>query len=368
MAITVACACGASYNVREEHAGKRLKCPRCGQMVQSPSLSAVGATGAPWADATVGVSGSAPAVPPSLPLPSAQGGRAQPGLAPNWNGLGPPAAGTGTYDVAATAPLSYAAPPIYAPGDPFARDRFLLRQKLVSINQKYYAWDEAGNTVLFIERPAHVLRNVGAAFAGVAVALVVGAPLVIAGVAMTDGNEPAQIALAVTGVVLGLAAGILVGVALSALRHVTVYRDDTKAEPLLRVLQDTRWQILNARYTVVTPDGEVLARFRKNFLYNLIRKRWYILAPDGLAMLAVAKEDSIFLSLLRRVLDGVIGSLIRTNFIILQGTTDRVIGEFNRKFTILDRYVLDMTPDPAHELDRRIALALGVMLDTGERR
>ena len=45
-----------------------------------------------------------------------------------------------------------------------------------------------------------------------------------------------------------------------------------------------------------------------------------------------------------------------------------MIGEFNRKFTILDRYVLDMTADPAHELDRRIALALGVMLDTGERR
>jgi hypothetical protein len=45
-----------------------------------------------------------------------------------------------------------------------------------------------------------------------------------------------------------------------------------------------------------------------------------------------------------------------------------VIGEFNRKFTILDRYVLDLTADPGRNLDRRIALALGVMLDTGERR
>jgi len=40
----------------------------------------------------------------------------------------------------------------------------------------------------------------------------------------------------------------------------------------------------------------------------------------------------------------------------------------NRKFTILDRYVLDLTVDKEHRLDRRIALALGILLDTGERR
>jgi len=45
-----------------------------------------------------------------------------------------------------------------------------------------------------------------------------------------------------------------------------------------------------------------------------------------------------------------------------------VIGEFKRKFTILDRYVLDMSGDPQRLMDRRVALALGVMLDTGERR
>jgi len=45
-----------------------------------------------------------------------------------------------------------------------------------------------------------------------------------------------------------------------------------------------------------------------------------------------------------------------------------VVGEFNRKFTLLDRYVLDLKADGARVLDRRVALALGVMLDTGERR
>ena len=45
-----------------------------------------------------------------------------------------------------------------------------------------------------------------------------------------------------------------------------------------------------------------------------------------------------------------------------------MIGEFRRKMTILDRYALDLTADRARAFDRRIAVALGVMLDTGERR
>ena len=37
-----------------------------------------------------------------------------------------------------------------------------------------------------------------------------------------------------------------------------------------------------------------------------------------------------------------------------------MIGEFNRKLTLLDRYVLDLTADRQRVFDRRIALALGV--------
>jgi hypothetical protein len=45
-----------------------------------------------------------------------------------------------------------------------------------------------------------------------------------------------------------------------------------------------------------------------------------------------------------------------------------VLGEFNRKLTLFDRYVIDVRGDVEGILDRRVALALGVMLDTGERR
>jgi len=105
---------------------------------------------------------------------------------------------------------------------------------------------------------------------------------------------------------------------------------------------------------------------RKNYFYNIFRKRWYCYAPDGM-MLCVAKEDSIIRSLLRRFLGNLFG-LLRTNFIILKDEEENLVGEFNRKFTIFDRYVLDMSADPLRFIDRRIALALSVMLDTGERR
>jgi hypothetical protein len=160
----------------------------------------------------------------------------------------------------------------------------------------------------------------------------------------------------------------VVGIALSVKRHVTFYRDESKRERLLDILQDKKFQPITKTYTVRDARGRPIARFGKNILFNLFRKRWYVWAPgSGRRLLFLANEDSIILSLLRRFLGPLFG-LLRTNFIFLPAGTDDVIGEFKRKFTILDRYVLDMSADPQRLMDRRIALALGVMLDTGERR
>ena len=81
------------------------------------------------------------------------------------------------------------------------------------------------------------------------------------------------------------------------------------------------------------------------------------------------REDSIILSLIRRFGALVpILRLMRTNYLFFRFGTDRELGEFRRRRTILDRYVLDLTADPTRSLDRRLAVAMAVMLDTGERR
>jgi hypothetical protein len=233
----------------------------------------------------------------------------------------------------------------------FDRDVFLLNQRVLTIASQYEVWAPDGTPVLYVERPTYVVRTMLA----YALAFAAG------GVVFAAADDMPLLGLMLAAVVF-----MVVSMSARPLRHVTVYRDDSRTETVLRIVQNERVAVLTRSYTVRLPDGTPLARLRKHYLHNLIRKRWYAEAPGG-EVLAVAMEDSIVLSLLRRVL-GTLFGVLRTNFVIHRAHDSAVIGEFNRKFTLRDRYVLDLTGDTDHTLDRRIAFALGVMLDSGERR
>jgi hypothetical protein len=251
-----------------------------------------------------------------------------------------------------------------APGtDPaFARDQFLLRERVLTITSKYEVWAEDGTPILYVERPTYPVRT----FLAYVLAAIAGL-IVMAWTARLAAVVPGTAGplLAIVGWTAIAATFLVVSMSLRPLRHVTVYRDESRRETLLRVLQDQRIAVLTRTYTVASATGETLARFRKRYLHNILRKRWDVLTPAG-ARIAVAIEDSVILSLLRRVLGPLFG-VLRTNFVLV-APDGEVVGEFNRKFTLLDRYVLDLSGDPERKLDRRVALALGVMLDSGERR
>ena len=252
-------------------------------------------------------------------------------------------------------------------GDPaFSRDKYLLRQKHLSISQKYFVWDEKGQSILFVLRPAHLVRNIFAALVGAfaaLIALVLG--MMVAGAVGDAVNETLGVVIGILSLLGAAIAGIAVGSLFSKKRHIQFFRDESQQELLLEVKQDQKFVLLNATFTLCDAAGQVLGRFQKNYIYNIFRKRWRFFAPEG-QLQYVAKEDSIILSLLRRLLGPLFG-LLRTNYIILD-PDERLVGQFNRKFTLLDRYVLDLTHDNARTFDRRVAVALGVMLDTGERR
>ena len=260
-------------------------------------------------------------------------------------------------------PGDIGAPPVLGGGGVFDRDQFLLRQKHFSISEKYYVWDERGQPILFVERPAHFFRNIGAALAGILAAILVGVGIGSISSVVPENAKGIVILIAIVTAFITL---FVVGIALSAKRHVNFYSDDSKQELVLQIFQDNKVAIIHARYTIADAAGAVIARLDKNYIFNLIRKRWYCTSPDG-ALICMAKEDSVILSLLRRLIGPLFG-ILRTNFIFVAPDGETVLGEFNRKFAILDRYAVDMTNDPMRTLDRRIALALGVMLDTGERR
>lgn len=298
MPIPMNCACGASYTLKDEFAGQRLRCPKCGtELIVGQPVAGAAAAG--------------PALDPA-----------------------------------------------------FDRDKFLLRQQHFAISEKYYVHDEQGNPIIFVQRPAYLLRNLLALAAGVVTLF--GGIFVVAVLASLLGEGPASGFVMVIGILAVFVGMFAVIIFVAPKRHVAFYRDDSKTEQLLEVLQDSKWQIPTATYTLRDPSGRTLALYRKNFLFDIFRKRWTVHDPSGREM-AMAKEDSILLSMLRRFLGPLFGAL-RTNFIIVRGEGEQVIGEFNRKFTLLDRYVLDLSADPRRTLDRRVALALGVLLDTGERR
>src|SRR5437762_12329202 len=100
MPVLVTCECGNSYDLKDEFAGKLVKCPKCGRPARAPSV--------------------ATAV-------QSQVDRA------------------------------------------FDRDIFLLRQQMLKISEKYDVGDEQGNKIIFVERPAHALRNIGAVLVTMAV-------------------------------------------------------------------------------------------------------------------------------------------------------------------------------------------------------
>lgn len=317
MPVHVVCnSCDAEYNLKDEFAGRTLACPECNANVEVPELA-----------------GPVDVVEKALPV------------------------STEVHTV-------------------FQRDKFLLRQKHLSVSQKYYVWDEEGNEILFVQRPAHLLKSLGALFATVLVAVLCGVLAIVLsnlcmGLLTTVFRVPIRpevlmVSVIVFGVVASLILGILTYIRLIPKRHITFYSDNSMADAVLQVLQDQKVVFLNATYTVNDGGGVCLGRFRKNYLFNCFRKRWYGYRADGSELL-IAKEDSLILSLLRRLL-GSFWGLLRANYVILKPTSEEIIGQFNRKFTLLDRYVLDMSQDRENYVDRRMAVALGILLDTGERR
>ncbi len=312
MPIQVVCdGCQSEYRLRDELAGKKLKCKHCGMILIAPELDG----------------------PPLDDFPETR-----------YPDRG------------------------YHPA--FDRDKFLVNQKRIAISERYHVYDEEGRPIMYIVRPAHFLRNLGALLGAIFAGVVLASAGCLLGVFFDTqtGNKVLAGVTYVLAIVGAIFVAFVVGIRLSAKRHIYFYTDESEEELLLEVQQDKKVAFITATYTVIDPEEGVLGRFEKNYLYDVLRKKWTAQAPDG-TPLVLAREDSLLLALFRRYF-GELGALIfsRTNFVILRPGTDVKIGEFIRRWTLFDRYILDLTHDDDHEIDRRMAIALGVLLDTGERR
>jgi uncharacterized protein YxjI len=158
--------------------------------------------------------------------------------------------------------------------------------------------------------------------------------------------------------------------------EIRFFADEAEAQELFQIKARSWLDTGSSKYDVIDAHEGNIGKLEHVFGKSLFRSTWRISSPEGQISspesqeIAIARERSQPLAILRRVIDFVpdVGGLIPIpyNFDILVG--DEVIGRMDRKFQLRDRYVLDLAGDPDKKLDRRLAIALAIGLDTLQNR
>jgi uncharacterized protein YxjI len=145
------------------------------------------------------------------------------------------------------------------------------------------------------------------------------------------------------------------------------YADDSKGAELMRLKARQRFDP-RARYDVTGADGERVGEIQKVFGRSLLRSSYTLFDAAG-GEVATVTEQSLPVALLRRgiglvpYVDAVANWLpIPYHFVFARdgvelGSHRRQLGKFR------DVYVIDLSGDPERTLDRRLVLATAVGLD-----
>lgn len=192
----------------------------------------------------------------------------------------------------------------------FAQDKFLLNQKVLSLGSKYSVLDEREQPLFYVDRPVFKLRA-----------------------------------------------------------HIGVYEDEAHTRKVLTLFQD-KILAINLSFTLLDENEQPLAFLRRDGWMSMLRRTWRVF-DAGENLVAGAIEDSWWKAILRRLpYLNEIGGLFRTNFLITRpdGGNGALFGKFLRRYTLSDKYVMDLSEDLGRTLDRRIAVALAIVLDNAERR
>ena len=146
------------------------------------------------------------------------------------------------------------------------------------------------------------------------------------------------------------------------------FADENETEELFRIKARSMFDIGGARYDVTDATAAPIGVLEHAFRKSILRSTWTVTEADG-GEVVNARERSLPMAIARRIVDFVpYGGWVPIpyNFDLLMD--GRVIGHLNRKFQLRDRYVLDLSGDHDRRLDRRLAIALAIGLDTLQNR
>ena len=151
--------------------------------------------------------------------------------------------------------------------------------------------------------------------------------------------------------------------------HIRFFSDESETTELFHIQAQSWLDTGGSRYDVVDAQDGKIGVLHHAFGKSLLRTTWNV--SNALDQeVAIAQERSQAAAIVRRVIDFVpdVGGLIPIpyNFEIVAG--EQVLGGMDRKFQLRDRYVLDLSGDAGKTLDRRLAIALAIGLDTLQNR
>ena len=145
------------------------------------------------------------------------------------------------------------------------------------------------------------------------------------------------------------------------------FRDEAENEELFRIRARSVLEF-RGRYDVSDASGSRIGVLEKVFGKSLVRSTWRVLDAEEQEV-ASAQERSVPGAVARRLVDFLpYGELVPIPYNFDIRMDGRVVGGFDRKFQVRDRYVLDLAGDTERRLDRRVAIALAVVLDALQNR
>ena len=163
------------------------------------------------------------------------------------------------------------------------------------------------------------------------------------------------------GMVAAFVVAWLVRTALFVRRHTVFYRDESRQEVVFDVLQDQKLVVLRGTFTVRDHLQRPIALLQQSLLTDIWRQSWRLYGPEG-RLLVTAMGDPLPRRLYLRFVSG-----YRTGeFVFYHADSDIILGRLTRRVSLEDRYVLDVTSDRRKLIDRRLAIALAVMIDSLE--
>jgi uncharacterized protein YxjI len=142
---------------------------------------------------------------------------------------------------------------------------------------------------------------------------------------------------------------------------IRVYADESKSRELL-LIQARQILDFSAAYDVIDSQSKLkVGVLRRKGLKSIVQDEWELLNASDQPV-GILHEDSMLQALLRRFL---LGTFLPQNYDLLLGDTR--VADLRQRFNLF-RYELDIdcSMDTARRLDRRLAIAAGILLATVE--